>query len=75
MKERMNLLHAYCSLFEDENQQMNVLAVKASFSSVMIENRQELWNEVIQIISNESLTKEVFLTTLESMIRMSLWIL
>lgn len=75
MKERMNLLHAYCSLFEDENQQMNVLAVKASFSSIMIENRQDLWNEVIQIISNESLTKEVFLTTLESMIRMSLWIL
>ena len=75
MKERMNLLYAYCSLFEDENQQMNVLAVKASFSSIMIENRQDLWNEVIQIISNESLTKEVFLTTLESMIRMSLWIL
>ena len=75
MKERMNLLHAYRSLFEDENQQMNVLAVKASFSSIMIENRQDLWNEVIQIISNESLTKEVFLTTLESMIRMSLWIL
>ena len=75
MKERMNLLHAYCSLFEDENQQMNVLAVKASFSSIMIENRQDLWNEVIQIISNEALTKEVFLTTLESMIRMSLWIL
>lgn len=75
MKERMNLLHAYCSLFEDDNQQMNVLAVKASFSSIMIENRQDLWNEVIQIISNESLTKEVFLTTLESMIRMSLWIL
>ena len=75
MKERMNLLHAYCSLFEDENQQMNVLAVKASFSSIMIENRQDLWNEVIQIISNESSTKEVFLTTLESMIRMSLWIL
>ena len=75
MTERMNLLHAYCSLFEDENQQMNVLAVKASFSSIMIENRQDLWNEVIQIISNESSTKEVFLTTLESMIRMSLWIL
>ena len=75
MKERMNLLHAYCSLFEDENQQMNLLAVKASFSSIMIENRQDLWNEVIHIISNDSLTKEVFLTTLESMIRMSLWIL
>ena len=75
MKERMNLLHAYCSLFEDENQQMNLLAVKASFSSIMIENRQDLWNEVIHIISNDSLTKEVFLTTLEAMIRMSLWIL
>lgn len=75
MKERMNLLHAYCSLFEDENQQMNLLAVKASFSSIMIENRQDLWNEVIHIISNDSLTKEVFITTLEAMIRMSLWIL
>lgn len=75
MKERMNLLHAYCSLFEDENQQMNLLAVKASFSSIMIENRQDLWNEVIHIILNDSLTKEVFITTLEAMIRMSLWIL
>ena len=75
MKERMNLLHAYCSLFEDENQQMNLLAVKASFSSIMIENRQDLWNEVIHIISNDSLTKEVFITALEAMIRMSLWIL
>ena len=75
MKERMNLLHAYCSLFEDENQQMNLLAVKASFSSIMTENRQDLWNALIHIISNASLTKEVFITTLEAMIRMSLWIL
>ena len=75
MKKRMNILQAYCSLFEDENHMINLLSVKASFSSIMIENRQDLWNELIFVISNENLTKEVFMRTVEAMIRMSLWIL
>ena len=75
MKNRMNILNAYCSLFENENHEMNLLSVKASFSSVMIENRQDLWNELVHLISEENLTQEVFVTTIEAMIRMSLWIL
>ena len=70
--ERTKLLDEYCALFTDEENQINVLAMKASFSSLLNESRDVLWNQVIQMITQTNQDGvERFKIVLRAMFRIS----
>lgn len=52
-----------------------MLTVKAAFSSIFIENRYDLWNEVLTLFpAGQPLNQSDVMSVLEGMIAMSLFV-
>lgn len=72
---RASALDAYCKTFADSNGEMDVLSIKASFSSIIIDNRNALWSQVIALIKKEDVVNKLdVMTILRAMISMSMFV-
>ena len=73
--ERASVIDGYCHQFATKDNLLDVLAIKVSFSSILIDTRSHLWGMVIDLIEKDGLVNQVdVLSALRSMIAMSLFV-
>lgn len=73
-EKRETVLSSFFKVFADEDE-LRMLTVKAAFSSIFIENRYDLWNEVLTLFpAGQPLNQSDVMSVLEGMIAMSLFV-
>lgn len=73
-QRREMILSSFFKDFADEDE-LKILTVKVAFSSILLENRYDLWNEVLTLFpAGEPLNQSDVMSVLKGMIAMSLFV-